>query len=244
VRSTGRPHRIGILIAGSLLLLVALAGPARAADPSAGATIDGPCTVSATSTTAAGGQLDALIGPATSDSSNPFDVDPKGQVAWSGSGPAITSGTYQLTIYGVPIWSGSIDNPSGKSNADGTLDLASVLPGGLVGVVQVGGSVTGQGGSCSGSAWIKISGDPLTSIPGMGGIGLAIVGLLGVATAVPGAHPFRGLLAGLVLGLGAGVLAIVFGVVPVGALTPFVALGGGGVVGLVLGLLHVGGAAA
>jgi hypothetical protein len=239
-----RPRHVGILIGASLLVLGALAAPVRAAAPAAGATIDGPCSVTATSLTAAGAQLDTLQGPATSDPANPFDVDPKGQVAWSGSGPAITTGTYQLTIYGIPIWSGTIANQDGKTSADGTLNLGDILPAGLVGVIQVGGSVSGDGGSCSGSVWIRISGDPLTSIPGLAGIGLAVLGLLGVATAVPGAHPFRGLLAGLLLGIGAGVIAIVFGIVPMGALTPFVAIGGGGVIGLILGLLPVGGGAA
>lgn len=244
MRHVIRPCRLGILIAASLLLLMALVGPAGAADPPAGAAIDGPCTVMAMSGDSAGTQLDELDGPATSDAANPFDVDPKGRVAWSGTGPAITNGTYQLTIYGLPIWSGNIDNPGGKTSAEGTLDLASILPIDLVGVVQVGGSVKGGGGSCSGDAWIRISGDPLTSIPGLAGIGLAVIGLLGVLTAIPGAHPFRGLLAGLLLGIGAGILAIVFGIVPIGALTPFVALGGGGLVGLILGLLHIGGTAA
>lgn len=48
---------------------------------------------------------------------------------------------------------------------------------------------------------------------------------------------------GPVLGLGGGILALVFGVVPLGALSPLVALGGGGAIGLVLGLLPIGGPA-
>jgi hypothetical protein len=239
-----RRRRLALLAGGAVLLLVALAAPVRAADPPAGADITGPCTLMALSTDANGKQLDELDGPGTSDPNNPFDVDRKGNVAWTGTGPAITTGTYNLSIYGLPIWSGTIDNPTGKTSADGVLTLADILPVDLVGVVEVGGSVSGTGGSCSGSAWIRLDGDPLTSIPGLVGIGAAIIGLLGVLTAIPGSHPLRGLFAGLLLGIGAGILAIVFGVVPIGALTPFVALAGGGLVGLILGLIHVGGGAA
>jgi uncharacterized membrane protein len=231
-----------MLAGAASLLLVALAGPTRAADPTAGAAITGPCTLTATSSGPAG-QIDTLAGPGTSDAANPFDVDRKGGVAWAGTGPAITSGTYQLTIYGIPIWSGAFDNAEGKTSADGNLALGSLLPIDVVGLVEVAGSVSGTGGSCSGSAWIRLAGDPLTSIPGLVGIGAGILGLLGVLSAIPGSHPFRGLLFGLILGLGGGILAIVFGVVPLGALSPFVALGGGGIIGLVLGFLPIGGAA-
>ncbi len=237
-----RRRRLLVLGGATLLLLIAFAGTARAADPPSGAAITGPCTLTATSTSTTG-EPDTLMGPATSDPNNPFDVDRNGSVTWSGTGPAITSGTYQLTVYGLPIWSGDIDNPDGKTSADGVIQLADILPIDVVGVIEVGGSVSGTGGSCSGSAWIRINGDPVTSIPGLVGIGAGILGLVGVLSAIPGRHPFRGLLFGLVLGLGAGILAVVFGVVPVGALSPLVALAGGGVIGLVVGLLPIGGSA-
>jgi hypothetical protein len=232
------------LAGAALLLLAAVAAPVRAADPTAGADIKGQCTVLAMSGDAAGVTFDELEGPASSDPGNPFDVDPKGRVAWTGTGPAITEGTYSLAIYGLPVWSGRVDNPGARTSADGSLELGDILPIDVVGLIEVTGSVSGTGGSCSGSAWIRIGGEPLTSIPGMVGIGAAIIGLLGVLTAVRGSHPLRGLFAGLLLGIGAGILAIVFGIVPIGALTPFVAIGGGGVIGLVLGLLHIGGGAA
>jgi hypothetical protein len=247
VVATIRPRRLGLLAGVGVVVLLALAGPVSAADPPAEANITGPCTLAATSTDEAGADLDTLAGPGTSDPNNPFDVDRKGSVAWSGTGPAITSGTFSVTVYGVPVWSGDIDNPDGKTSADGTLDLAeilSVVPIDLVGVVEVSGSVSGTGGSCSGSAWVRIGGDPLTSIPGLVGLGAAILGLVGVLSAVPGRHPGRGLIFGILLGLGAGVLTLVFGIVPLGSLSPVVAIVGGGLIGLVAGLLPVGGGAA
>lgn len=74
-------------------------------------------------------------------------------------------------------------------------------------------------------------------------LGLLVgAGAVGVLNAIPGRHPGRGLLFGIVLGLGGGILAIVFGFVPLDAISPLVALGGG-VIGLALGLLPVGGGA-
>lgn len=244
--ATVRLGRIGLLAGAAILLLLAVAGPAAGADPPAGASITGPCTVTATSLDESGADLDTMTGPATSDPSNPFDVDRKSTVAWTGTGPPITSGSYSLSIYGFPILSGTIDNPAGETSADGVVDVAEILsfvPFDLVGVVEVGGGVGGTGGSCSGSAWIRIGGDPLTSVPGLVGFGAGILGLVGVLSAVPGRHPFRGLLFGLVLGLGGGILTVVFGIVPVGALSPLVALGAGGVIGLILGILPIGGSA-
>jgi hypothetical protein len=247
VAASFRPRRLGSLAGAGFLVLLATAGPAAAADPPAGANISGPCTLQAASSDESGAPLDTMTGPATSDPGNPFDVDRKGSVAWSGTGPAITSGTYQLSVYGVPVLSGDVVNPEGRTSADGVVDLAdilSVVPFDIVGVVEVGGSVSGTGGSCSGSAWIRIGGDPLTSVPGLVGLGAAIIGLLGVLSAIPGRHPWRGLLGGVLLGLGAGILTLVFGIVPIGSLSPVVALVGGGLIGLVAGLLPIGGGAA
>jgi hypothetical protein len=150
-------------------------------------------------------------------------------------------------VYGFPILSGTIDNPAGETSADGVVDVAEILsfvPFDLVGVVEVGGGVGGTGGSCSGSAWIRIGGDPLTSVPGLVGLGAAILGLIGVLSAIPGRHPARGFLAGMLLGGGAGIRMLVFGIVPIGALSPLVAIFGGAIVGLIAGLVPVGGGAA
>jgi hypothetical protein len=45
-------------------------------------------------------------------------------------------------------------------------------------------------------------------------------------------HPFRGLFSGLLLGLGAGIMTIVYGINTLGALTPWIVV----VAGIVLGL--------
>jgi hypothetical protein len=243
VEATIRPRRLGLIAGAAILLLLAVAGPASAADPPAGAAITGPCTLNALSTDADGTDLDELEGPGTSDPLSPFDLDRKGKVAWTGTGPAITTGTYQVTVYGVPvpIMSGDIDNADGKTSADGVIVVADFLPIDIVGTFEVSGSVSGEGGSCSGSAWVRLDGNPLTTVPGLVGIGLAAVGLLGVLSSLRGRHPWRGLFAGLLVGLAAGILAVVFGILPIGAISLPAAVGAGSLLGLILGLLDFGG---
>jgi peptidoglycan/LPS O-acetylase OafA/YrhL len=48
-------------------------------------------------------------------------------------------------------------------------------------------------------------------------------------------HPWRGVISGLILGIGLGIMSIVYGINPLGDLTPWVAL----VIGVVLGVLLV-----
>jgi hypothetical protein len=50
-------------------------------------------------------------------------------------------------------------------------------------------------------------------------------------------HPFRGLFAGLLLGLGAAVLCVTLGIVPIGTLTPWVVIVAGVLIGLLAGLV-------
>jgi len=236
-------RRLALALAAGGILLLALAVPVLAADPS-GATLSEGCTLSATSSDASGTQVGSITGPASSSPDAPFVVDRKGEVAWQGSAPLIAKGTYGLSVFGLPVWGGEFTNDDGKTSADGTVKVADILPVDLVGVFQVSGSVKGEGGSCEGSAWVKLAGDPVTSIPGLAGIALAVLGGLGVLASIPGAHFVRGLLTGVLLGLGAAVLAIVFGFMPVGALTPWVALAAGPIIGAVVGLLPIGGSSA
>lgn len=236
-------RRLALAVGAGGLLLLALAVPVLAADP-AGATLTEGCAFSATSTDAKGSQIGSISGPASSSPDVPFVVDRKGEVTWQGSAPLIASGTYGLSVFGLPVWGGDFTNVDGKTSADGTTKVANILPVDLVGVFQVSGSVKGEGGACEGSAWVKLAGDPLTSIPGLVGIALAVLGGLGVLASISGTHFGRGLLTGLLLGLGAAVLTIVFGFMPVGAMTPWVALAAGPILGAVVGLLPIGGSSA
>ncbi|HEY5160623.1 MAG TPA: hypothetical protein VII83_06070 [Gaiellaceae bacterium] len=114
-----------------------------------------------------------------------------------------------------------------------------------VGLYKVIGSSSG-GVSCSGSALVKVKGNPLTTVAGIVGLIAALGGIAGVAGALvaashAGAMGFGksllGLLSGLVGGLGLAVLLQQFALVyPTPAATA-VCLGGGSLVGIGLTLL-------
>jgi hypothetical protein len=82
-----------------------------------------------------------------------------------------------------------------------------------VGLYKVSGTGTGPGLSCSGSALVRVKGNPLTSIAGIGGVVVTALGATGMLLGAIGpggaVSPFRvarGSLAGLVAALGVLVL--------------------------------------
>ena len=233
------------LAAGLLLPLLAL--PALAADPGA-IDLSGGCTVTLTSTDASSTAVGTASGPGAASQGAPFVVDPKGDVAWTGTAPLIRNGSWGVSIFAIPIpgLSGTFANEDGKTSADGSVTLGDIpLLGQFAGLVYVTGSVKGEGGACDAAMWVKLGGDPVTSIPGIAGLVLGALGLLGVLGSIPGGHPFRGLGFGILLGLGLLILPIAFGFMPLGQWTPWAGLAAGPLVGLILGLVgKAGGAAA
>jgi hypothetical protein len=206
--------------------------------------LSGGCTLEMTSTDAKGAALASASGPGTASPGDPFEVDPRGTVTWKASAPVITNATYSVSVFSIPILSGSFVNEGGGSGAEDTLNLSEIsLLSQLAGLVYVSGSVTGDGGTCTGAAWVKLSGNPLGSIPGIAGLLLGVLGLVGLAGSVLGSHPFRGLGFGVMLGIGLGLLSVAFGFMPLGQWTPFIGLVAGPVIGAVLGALKIGGAA-
>lgn len=223
------------------LLLAALAIPAAAAG-AGNVALSGGCTLDLTALGASGATVGTASGPGAASPSDPFVVDPKGTVAWTAGTPTIRNATYGVSVFSIPILSGAFASEGGGS---GTIDLSGIPAlDQFAGLVYVSGSARGDGGTCDGAVWVKLGGDPLTSIPGLGGMIVGGLGLLGVIGSLGGRHLFRGLGFGILLGLGLAVLSITFAIVPLGQWTPYVSLVGGPIVGLVAGLLKFGGSAA
>jgi len=245
-RSTHRIGR-GLAALGAVAILLALAAPALAANPGA-IDLSSGCTVALTATDPNGAAVGTASNPGPASQNAPFVVDPKGDVAWSGDAPLIRNGSWGVSLFSIPIpgLSGTFANTDGKTSANGSVKLGDItLFGQLAGLVYVTGNVTGEGGACNAAMWVKLNGDPLTSIPGMVGLIMGVVGLLGVLSSIFGRHPFRGLGFGILLGLGLFILPIVFAFMPLGQWTPWVGLVTGPVAGLILGLIgKAGGAAA
>lgn len=223
------------------LLLVALAIPAAAAG-AGNVDLSGGCTLDLTALDASGATVGTASGPGAASPTDPFVVDPKGTVAWKAGTPALRNATYGVSVFSIPILSGAFASEGGAS---GTTDLSKIPAfDQFAGLVYVSGSARGDGGTCDGAVWVKLGGNPLTSIPGLGGMIVGGLGLIGVIGSLGGRHAFRGLGFGILLGLGLAVLSIAFAIVPLGQWTPYVGLVGGPIVGLIFGLLKLGGGAA
>jgi hypothetical protein len=151
----------------SALLVLALA-PAALADP-----ITGGCTL----------QADSGIDQTNVDDaveSDPFMIDPEGRISWLATSPApITNHTWEITVQlggsEVPIASGGSPNSEQETESSGDESVAAIIdrlpePAQTLveqssGVYRVSASIEGDGGSCSGSAWVELT--------GFGGIGIA-----------------------------------------------------------------------
>ena len=237
----GRRLAPAAVVAGFVAIMLAM--PAAAAGPNVD--LSGGCTIELTATGVNGEAAGTASGPGTASADNPFVVDPKGTVTWTATAPTIKNATYSVSVYQIPLLSGTFANEGGGSAATGTLDLSGMsILSQLAGIVYVSGGVRGDGGACDGAAWVKLGGSPLTSTPGLVGILLGVLGLVGVVISAVGSHPFRGLGFGVLLGIGLALLSIVFGFMPLGQWTPYVCLVAGPVIGAIVGFLKIGGVAA
>jgi hypothetical protein len=179
-----------LAVAGLVVVLATLgvSGPASAG-------IDG-CSGSAQSrdadgdvvdeVTAAGGRLIDGDGKPVFTAANPFEVENDGTVDYDGqTDDVITDHTWSLEVLGVSVASGGSPNADREQRSEDTFDLDEELPFPITGLVKVEGEISGRGGSCSGSGYVKVGGDPLASpITWAGGV-LAAVGAAGLVLALP-----------------------------------------------------------
>lgn len=199
------------------------------------------CTLALTSLDANGATIDtATVGATDATQENPFIVDWDGKVQWAGTmGPlVIKDHSWSVLVYNIPTpQSGGDANEGGDTDGDGTVQVSENLPFRFAGLFYVSGTISGTGGSCAGSGWVKVSGDPLGTIPFWLAVLLIALGLLmlsmgyrgGWGWAIPG---------GLILGLGVALMLIMYAQMLVGSWTPLAALAGGLVIGFVVVLIR------
>lgn len=144
------------------------------------------CSGSAQSLMADGSTLDSAEAPgggATAD--DPLVIDPAGTIAWEGSTDVpITSGTWSVSVMGVPFLSGTVDSPEARTTGSGTVDLAAA-PAPVQWVLQtqakipVSGSMSGPEGTCTGSGYVAgLGSSPMTSPVFYAGAAFAGLGAL------------------------------------------------------------------
>jgi hypothetical protein len=169
-----------LVAAGALLVLGAL--------PAAAQSLEGGCTVSATSDVDSTTVVDATR-------SDPFAIDPEGSISWQATSPgAITDHTWSIAVeiggLEVTVAEGSDPNAAGTTVSEGSrsipelLDRVSAGVGkalleNVSGIFHVSGSISGQGaGPCSGDGWVEIEGGVLSGLLGQVAAGVAGLGAL------------------------------------------------------------------
>ena len=218
------------------LALAALAAAAGLVAPHAAlAEIDGPCQA-----TVAGQNVATRDTSATGD---PIEVREKARV------PVTMSATRGITALEVELEFGGLswtvhDEPTEGESWARTVDVGDYSEYG-VGLYKIVGTSSGQGFSCTGAALVEVEGDPLRTVAGLVGIGLAVVGGLGVLWVASrgrsGAAPVVGLILGVLLGAGVAVLLQQFAILYPSLIVALIALGGGALLGIVSGILGRGG---
>lgn len=199
------------------------------------------CTLELTSVDGGGASIDtATAGAADSTQADPFQVDWEGTVEWAGTTgtQVIKDSRWGVSFFSIPTpLSGNEANEDGDKKGDGTVDVGVNLPFGMTGLFFVSGSISGSGGSCEGSGWMRLVGNPLGSALFWLGLILILLGLLAL---------WRGYLrssilaavGGLFLGLGAAATLITYAVMFVGEWTPLAAFLAGVFIGLVVAVMR------
>ncbi len=128
--------------------------------------------------------------------SNPFEIDPEGSVSYRATSPGpIKNHTWEVWVdvggFRITIADGGDPNDDEDTETAGVESVpenideveSNPLVGELIGIYLVGGSIAGEGGECSGNAYVLIPGNPLGSTAGKVGAGLAVLGFVGFAAA-------------------------------------------------------------
>jgi len=222
----------------ALAFALATIGPFLLAAPAAAFQLT-DCTLTASALDASGGPIDSVAGgQVDSTEASPFLVDHDGTVQWSGTTGSLVlkDHHWHIDLFGAPTpLQGGDTNAAGDTAGEGSIGVSTNLPFEVVGVFYVSGAIVGDGGSCEGSGWVKLRGDPLGTVPFFVAAGAAIVGLLMLISAASGAWPL-GIFGGLLVGVAMALSAIMYAFVPLGVPTPWVIVAAATVAGLLFGI--------
>jgi hypothetical protein len=197
------------------------------------------CSLELASTDGSGAALDtASSGANDSTQADPFEVDWNGSVSYDGStNVVIKNYTYGIAVFGVPTpLQGGGTNDDENTDGNGSVSVAANSPFRAAGLYYVSGSYNGEGGSCTGSGWFRLLGDPIGTVPWIAGLLLAVLGVLGLVWALRGSL-IGGIVGGILLGLGADLLLISHAVLPLAENTPLIVLVAALVIGVALALV-------
>jgi hypothetical protein len=206
------------------LALVAIALAIASAQPPAGLAF--PllgCQLTITSLDADGARIDSAVGGgADATQAAPLQVSWDGTIDWSGSTGArpIPGASWHVAVFGLPTpLRGDDPNQDGDTSAAGSIRISEAVPFHFTGLFHVSGQLSGEGGTCIGEGWVRVEGDPMSTLPFLVALALVLVGVVLLAVGARGRW-LSALAGGVLLGPGSALLLVIYGVLPLGAATP------------------------
>jgi hypothetical protein len=193
------------------------------------------CQLNLTSKDANGSTIGtAQSGANDATQSDPFLVDWFGTVDYAGTTTnVIKNYSYQIFVLGIPTpLQGADTNDDEDVDGGGTVGVATNAPFRVTGLFKVTGGYSGEGGSCAGSGWFKLIGDPTGTVPFWLGLILIALGTLLEVRGLRG-HKISAVTGGLLVGVGAAIMLVIYSAMLLAEYTPWAAIG----LGLVLGIL-------
>jgi hypothetical protein len=194
------------------------------------------CTLAVTSLNADGVEVDSAdSGESSAGLAAPLQVTWDGTITWSGDTDAsvIRDSSWHVEVFGIPTpMRGGDPNSDGTTSAQDSIRISQAVPFRFTGLFHVSGQLSGNGGSCSGEGWVRVIGDPMSTMPFLVALALVLLGVVLLAVGARGGWP-PAMVGGLLLGLGSTLLLVIYGVLPLGAALPPVVT----VLGLLAGLV-------
>ena len=159
---------------------------------------------------------------------------------WAGTmGPlVIKDHNWSVSVFMLPTpQSGGDANEDGDTDGDGTVEVSDTLPFEVTGLFYVSGQISGDGGSCEGSGWVRLTGDAFGTIPFWIGLVLVVLGGLMLWMGYRGSVAWA-VIGGILLGLGSALLLTLYALMPVGQWTPLAGLLAGLAIGIAVAVFR------
>jgi hypothetical protein len=197
------------------------------------------CELSLTSKDANGATVDtAQSGGNDATQSDPILVEWGGTVDYAGTTTSVIRDySYQVYVLGIPTpLRGAGANDDEDVEGSGTVGVSENAPFRVTGLFKVTGTYEGEGGSCAGSGWFKLTGDPTGTVPFWLGLILIALGTLLEVRGLRG-HRISAVIGGLLIGTGAAIMLVIYSAMVLAEYTPWAAIGLGLLLGILIALL-------
>ncbi len=129
------------------------------------------CSLELLSRDAGGATIDtARSGAPDSTQADPFEVELEGSVVYDGTTMSSSrTYTYSISVFNARRRSRAVGPTTTRNRRRRTVSVAANSPFRAAGLYYVSGTYNGEGGTCTGSGWFRLLGDPVGTVPWIAG---------------------------------------------------------------------------